>query len=63
MPAGKLLHTVAFRVDDQGLTRLHALRATFPGNQWSECFRWLLDDPVVADRIKARIRAAGGETQ
>lgn len=52
----RYVHTVAWRVDDDELNTIAALRATFPSNSWSDVFRWLIHQPAVEQTIGERVR-------
>lgn len=52
----RYVHTVAWRIDDDEMNTIAALRATFPTNSWSEVFRWLITEPRVQEVIAERIR-------
>lgn len=52
----EFVHHVTFRLNDKDATLAADLRATFPRNTWAETYRWVMNDPVIVERIKARIR-------
>lgn len=53
-----LTKTIAFRMTTEEYNHLQTFREAFPDRTWSACMRWLLQDPEVSERIKARIQAA-----
>lgn len=50
--------TIAFRVTQEQLILLMALRDTFPEHTHAVALRWLLNQRVVKDLINARIMSA-----
>lgn len=52
----EFVHHISFRLNDADATLASDLRNTFPNNTWAETFRWVMQDPVIVDRIKSRIR-------
>ena len=56
LPGRKYIHHVSFRLNDTDAVLAHDLRMTFEPATFSEAFRWVMSDPVIVERIKARIR-------
>ena len=52
----RYVHTVAWRVSDEEMNTIAALKSTFPGNSWSEVYRWLVNEPRVQEVIAERVR-------
>jgi hypothetical protein len=50
------VHHVTFRLNDHDAALAADLRSTFPNNTWAETYRWVMNDPVIVERIKQRIR-------
>ena len=46
---------VSFRTDADTHMKLEQLRATFPKQQWSEVFNWLLAQDCVAELAKVKV--------
>jgi hypothetical protein len=49
---------VSFRTDADTHLKLEQLRATFPKQQWSEVFTWLLADPTVVAVITNKVHGS-----